>query len=528
MVRVRTILLLVAAPLMAHAQQNCSLNGTVVNSITGQPIPGARIVASAGMKALSSIAEKDGRWSFFGLVCQFYRIQAESQGFVDSFRDHPAFQYEFDLKPNISIPPARITLTPEVAFTGNVQDVNGTPVGVTQVGIVNVVIGGGMHGMVLAERVTTDLQGNFRASGLVAGRYVVCADSNDLVQSLDDNPSSRYGSICYPAPLTESASKAISLEAGHELRVSLTLPIVHGVAVSGTLTSEEDLSRATVWLEGPTDLPVVHVRPNGKFELRAVPPGIYTVRASMPLMPKRFGGYATSSAQIEVKDADVEGVALPLRPPPSLTGTINVSFSGAKRLSETDVVRKTLIMLKLYPVIEKPYPAGLDFSADASNEKWDTGHRNFEFHEVRQGKYYFSAYTSPETYVKSMTLAGVDILNRSFAIDGPTGPIDIVLSDDVGALEVQMDGGPGKPDRGIIILQPEAGKPESHGIYSAGHGKVERLPVGNYKIWAYDDLTDIAWAENNWLATKGGPPAMVTIRRGQATNVTITRIHAEP
>jgi hypothetical protein len=134
--------------------------------------------------------------------------------------------------------------------------------------------------------------------------------------------------------------------------------------------------------------------------------------------------------------------------------------------------------------------------------QWDSEHKSFAFQEVAAGKYRINVNSAGAGYfVKSIRLQDHDVLNRDFTVDGPTGPIEIVVSNDSGALQGTVTDTDGNPADSLLILK--CGEPPVLLGRSQADGKIsmQNVPAGPCKAWAFDDGDNVEYAEHRRLRT---------------------------
>jgi hypothetical protein len=103
--------------------------------------------------------------------------------------------------------------------------------------------------------------------------------------------------------------------------------------------------------------------------------------------------------------------------------------------------------------------------------------------------------TKPEgIYVKSMTLGGIDILNRGLRVTGSADmALEILVASDTGSIAGRSE----KRDVTVVLI-PDAGRRSQRALFksmkagAAGEFHFDKVPPGDYKLFA--------WAEEN-----GGP-----------------------
>jgi len=166
----------------------------------------------------------------------------------------------------------------------------------------------------------------------------------------------------------------------------------------------------------------------------------------------------------------------------------------------------------------------------AGQLKWDDNRVAFTWPEVQPGSYRLNARIVTGTqreYVKSATLRGQDVLNQPFAVDGPTGPIEVVISDDAGTFQANVVDAEGHPAAAGIVLKPASGRSLTGRAGDDGVATIQGVPSGEYSAWAFDNISQVPWNEDDWMAQHAGSPVHVTISRtAAAAPVTLKRMTA--
>jgi len=201
-------------PVLAlHAQlsppaNDCAASGTVVNAITGEPIPRAMVTMSG---TGGTATDSKGQWSITGQAC----------GQVTPTVWHPGFLVA-NFGPSGSRPPRRVelvsgspvhdlefSLMPEGSVAGRVQDESGDPIEGAQIRVMRVAVENGRRIMVSARGgATSDAQGNFRADTQPPGHYIVCAQSAQPTYPAGGGAAYVYGEACFPGPISSGPSIA--------------------------------------------------------------------------------------------------------------------------------------------------------------------------------------------------------------------------------------------------------------------------------------------------------------------------------
>lgn len=509
------------APAPPPPATDCAASGTVVNAITGEPIARA-MVTMAGVPGNGSATDATGRWNISNIICGMRNLMATRAGYLaGNYRPNGSGAPQVvQLISGTPLRDLKIALTPEATISGRVQDQSGDPIEGAQIRVMRVMVQNGKRALSNAQAGNSDSQGNFRIGQLGAGRYLICANSPQVTYPVGGGSPWVYEESCFPGPASAGLSIAMPLEGGREIRTALTMRAVQGVHVRGTVAGFATAQLTRVQLmkmpngSGP-GFPGAQVGDDGTFDIPSVPPGSYMVRVntqSVVQQAGRGGGMPlVAQTPVEVGNTDVNGVNLTFQPPGSLSGIVRYQFSG----TATPQVNVSMI----------PTPASLPVGP----MQWDPSHLNFTFPEVSVGEYRFNAGSgNPATYIKSAMLRGQNILNQVFTVSGTTGPVEIVVSDDTGGIDGAISDADGHPAPGWVILISATGQTTNIRSGDDGHVGRKNLPSGEYKAWAFDDITNVPWAEEEWMTRNAGRATKVTITTGGSASLTLKRVVIPP
>jgi len=154
-----------------------TLEGTVVNSATGEPIPGALVrEADRAMRTLA-----DGRFRFPGIAAGTTNLIVMKPGYFDPENQYrPQASSTVTVGPNTS--PLLIKLAPEGIIYGRISGEDGEPIESLQVQILEQRILYGEQTRSQVKSAMTDDDGQFRMAGLSPGRYFLVAGPENAAQ----------------------------------------------------------------------------------------------------------------------------------------------------------------------------------------------------------------------------------------------------------------------------------------------------------------------------------------------------------
>ena len=500
---IRTLAALLFAGTAVFAQppeaKNCSIDGSVVSSADGASIPRAQVGIAGTGDTWVAESNSAGKWSVEHLSCGRVTITVNRIGFLR------VQQSNLLLAPNTPMHDVELKLAPQAVLAGQVLDDEGDPILGAQVSLLTSRIISGLRGIQASTSTTTNDLGEYRFSGLAAGKYILCANAGGGVIASSSRP---YSEKCYPGPMDGGSASAMDVAAGYEGRVDFALSPLVTVHVSGVVSGRTEGVSTSINLRPNDQIARMYMGlsaqagPDGSFSIRNVPPGSYTVEASSNPGNRRL----TSRVPIDVGDNGVEGLQLHLEPGVTVTGTIKiVSLTGNK------------IANPHYTVLLRSSEGALSYNPT----DWDETRTAFTITDVAPGNYRLDVSPPAPFYVKSATLGGRDIARSDIAI-GPGGAaIEVVLSDDGGAVEGDVSGDDG-PAAAWVLLEKDGAPSRNARTDANGHFKIDTVPPGDYKVYAWDDNTKVEYANPDWVR-RNGKGAAVTVGPGQTAQVKVVR-----
>ncbi len=536
-VRVLTVALLVAANLGNGrlAAQGLTGNdkgaevirGTVVNSITHEPI-GRALVFSADNR-LAMMSDAGGHFEFkilraknevgvgnqpeetitlrnsLGDSAVTYgpnALMARKPGFLS---DENAAQVGLS---NASEQEIRIQLVPEALVVGRVNLPTADGTDKLQVELYRRQIQDGREIWNSAGTVQTRSNGEFRFAELSAGTYKVFTREEIDRDPLTFNPRGQlygYPPVYYPASNDFAAASAIQVVAGATANVNLspTRREYYPVKVVVQNPPQGAGLQIEVWPQGhPGPGYSLGYDPDQQAIVGMLPDGNYTIRANV------FGP-AVLSGQINfnVKGGSGNGASLSLVPGGSIRVELKQEFTSpevasqwasvqenGKPVSQSQMILRSM-QVNLFPLDE--FQGGNGAGARRPDNANDDSVR---IESVQPGSYRVQVST-PVGYVAAVSSGGADLLHTPLVVPpgGVGSPIEITLRDDGGILEgtienwrVETQGRrinqPGQRPSCVYLVPTsgDAGQPLIGWISQDGNFSVQQIPPGTYRAIGFE------------------------------------------
>jgi hypothetical protein len=295
--------------------------GRVIDAQTHEPVRRAVVKVYTSTEQWDEFTDGEGRFRFGALVRGEYTLVAHRDGFTD--RVYRVELSDFDDPKELPI-----ELHPQGLITGKAIDGFGAALERARIEALNVrASSGAVQAAAWAE--TNDL-GEYRLSGLDPGTYRLRATYRaGGADEFDSTPrtiaTAFFGGAEKPAEL---AVRSGSVTPG----IDFVLIAVRPATIRGTLHTEAGvfLEPVALWIAGQGGEGGHNGSgSNGAFQIGEVSPGAYIVSAQTLGKAARLFGTTT----VNVRESDVSGIDIMLRPSPKLEGQIRVetgSFADLK------------------------------------------------------------------------------------------------------------------------------------------------------------------------------------------------------
>jgi hypothetical protein len=493
-------------PMLPHTAG--SVEGTVVNAVTGAPLAAATVILGTNARfrpqlgtTASPIAsgpggpwetsvetDGQGRFTIPDVPPDFYYISAERQGFTATSSDRPnGIGSAIVVGNGQRITGYTIPLSPQSVIAGKVTDEFGEAVSTAQAVLYRAEYAHGSRRMIRLGAAQTDDLGKFRLFGMPPGSYylaIIKRSSVRLSQPAAEAPATEpgvgFGMVWYPNSLEAAGARPIAVGAAAEIPLDMVMRRTKLVHIRGTVTDGEGApaSRPEVALS-PHELGTagvvgsLSIKPDGEFEIANVPAGSYLLSArttSTGPATNRMATERRAFLRLDVGDQNVEGVQLNLVPARQVHGTVKADGGTMP-----------------FAFITASAPEGL---AAQGNSMQPGG--EFTLGPVWPLTYAIEAANMcPTCYLKSVRYAGRDVPEQGIEFQGE-GELELAISPAGAALDGVALDPQRQPAPGASVTVTRAGgfghilsgKADEHGAFHfAG------LRPGVYRVYAWEGGT---------------------------------------
>jgi Carboxypeptidase regulatory-like domain len=517
------------APALA-ATSIATVDGTVVNKISGAPVKNAHVIYTrtspdAGSSSpVSTDTDVEGHFTL-QLAPGTYRLWVERNGFARQVYGalSPAGEGKaLTLAPGQQIHEVAFRLVPLGAIAGRILDDDGEPLQSVGIQALRLNYANGRRQLVSVSGSSSNDRGEYRIFGLPAGRYLLRASMPGSPMSRPFEPGAlvpevqdSYAAIYFPGTPDVDSASPISLAEGGELGdVDFRLHRIRAATVRGHLVSPSSkflssqiqvvLAHNDAGFASFIDRVSAFVDPaSGRFEIHGVSPGSYILIASQLFAGRPFGG----RIPVEVSQAPPEDVTLPLTPALEITGSVEIE--GAPRGTLQN------LSIRLSP------SEGLALGPEPLAKVASNG--TFRLAGVTPGPWIVELEPLPEgLWLKTESFANNDAIGGEVNVsEGGRGQLRILLATD-GAQISGTVGKDGQPSQATVILVPAA--PELRGAHllyrvthTTEHGlfTLRNVRPGSYKLYAFQEIEPFNWLDPDLLKAVEASAALVTVGPGE-------------
>ena len=499
------VFLVLSLFLLQSPQDSASIEGYVVIAGTSTPVIRARVELrnedGLARNSQSAITDAGGKFVFQNLQPGRYRVSAVRDGYMLAQygqRRRGAQGTVIAVGSGQGLKNVVLSLTPKSAVSGRVYDRYGDPLANMNVQALGYTYQDGHRILIPADTARTNDLGEYRLFWLAPGQYVVRAAPQERAVGPENSES--LLPVYFPGVTDPAAATPVDLQpgvnlTGVDLRTSDTPAVrIRGQVVDGTTgqPARFGVSIALVPRRGAVATAsarlTVGVSSDGTFDLRQITPGAYDLIAN----DSRLAAHLP----LDVGNADIGNIVLVMQPRFDITGHVVIENGQSGTVGPG--VRGTHVELRREPFTSQllvPVPL---VASDGS----------FTLTNVTPGDYQLRfGLGGLRGYIKAARYGAIDALNPPFRIDGPSqGTLEILVSPNAASLDaiVRDDQQVPFPDA-TVVLVPDPPRRQRLDLYRAvgsdnqGRLRIDALPPGDYRIFAWDDVPADAWLDPDFI-----------------------------
>lgn len=517
-----------AAAAQTSSTQTYTLSGTVVNSVTGEPIARA-LVRASGVAQRNVFSDGEGRFQIDGLPPGQVTVSAQKPGYVNA-AGSPAIPVE--IGPNAA--GLALTLLPQSAINGRVVDTSGqalehVPVRLTAKGL--------REGRRMWEQrgmTETDEDGHFRFADLMPGTYYVSAGPLDAnlysitsphINPAGEKPKSGFPHVYYPGVADLASAQPIQLTPGQQAEADFSMNAVPVYQVSGAVVGH--LPDQGVGFEVFTTsndsitAPINFNMETGALKIDGIPAGTYLVRAMSQSGTEPLRGEARINVVSRMDD-----VRIVLAPAVTIPVTVRTESRSPARNASGDASGASSGWLPVSVRLLAADPNSPEVYSMV--ERRDGARSTMTLKNVDPGTYTAVLMPQPPWYVQSATYGQTNLLlDDMYVASGQSNPMEIVLRDDSASLSATVKSPDANPAQATVIVVPQvAGKVAPRVVRGSGNQfSVYALAPGDYLVFAFDNVNDLEYANPEAYAPYASQAAHVTLTPNQKAQVSLDLIH---
>ena len=526
-----------SAPLLQPDEQSRTIRGTVINEVTGAPIPRALVFTPGNRFAM--LTDGEGHFEFElpkpntgnGDESQRYTFNSTSlvarkPGFLDD-------RYGRNQVEAVPGTEATIPLLPEAVITGRVIFAEADPALGATVELFSRQVQNGVPRWLPAASTRANSNGEFRFAELRPGLYRL--GTSELP---DTDPADRivgqefgYPPVYYPSVPDFAEAGTIQLAAGESVHADIPLtrqryypvkiPVVNGEGFSNRLM-------VTVSLAG-------HFSPGYSLGYNSeeqriegsLPRGEYVVEATM-----QGENAATGSVHLSVASAPAQGPSLTLTPNSSIPIHVVEEFTSNDGMaSGVRIVNGPPLGPQLYLQVSAEPVDGLNRGGAALHPPRGRN-EPLILENLAPGRYWLQL-QSGRGYVASATMGGLDLLHEPFTVSpGSRTPIEITMRDDSAQIEGTIAGTGATTENAphsaglapaYVYCVPTTDSPGQFlELVASSDGKFEHGSVapGTYHVLAFKTpQPDLPYRDAEAMKAFDGKGQVVHFSAGQKTTV---------
>ncbi len=444
--------------------------------------------------------DANGRYEVTGLSAGRYKLSVSRSGFIslEYGQTRPSQSgRELELVDGQTLNGIDFALSRGGVITGRITDHNGEPQAGIPMSALRLSWGPGgtrQHERIsfrLFDRILTDDLGQYRIYGLSPGSYLVAAGAAAPGMMGMPEPAVQ-GTTYFPGTANVDEAQSVEVEIGQDVPVHFALAASPLARVSGTILDSS--GRPVVWRSvmlatrtesGFGTRTAATTRPDGTFDIPAVPPGNYTIEvAPLRTQPDDF---EFASFPISVEGHDLTDLMISMKVGATVTGRVIWEGSSPQPFATQRITPTTADGR-----MSAATPASGGGTVDAKGNFSLVGvHGTVVFHSSFVGR-------SEPWMLKAVRIGGADITDVGYNVTSDIDGLEVVMTDRETRVSGTARGEGYQPAMDyVVVILPSEVKPGvnlTRFIHTArpdqqGRYQVKGLPPGRYVAAAVESLS---------------------------------------
>jgi hypothetical protein len=507
-------------PSRSGKSDSFTLSGSVVNSVTGEPI-GHALVRVSGNTQRTAFSDGEGHFQFEGMPAGTFGVIGQKPGYFTEMELGRGGNNTVTLGPSTDV--VVVKLSPHSVISGRVVDATGQPIEHVPVRLTAKALREGRRYWEARGQQQTDEDGRYRFGDLMPGTYYIAAGpGRDVINRIlrgTEGPKIGYPSMYYPGVPDLASAAPIQLAAGQHAEAEFSMTAGPLYRVSGTVAGYHPQQGVgfQFWSQSGDDLsvPIKFDSETGHFDVDGAPPGNYTVKA----FSSGEGQPLRGQLQLNVA-GNVENLHLVLGPAISIPVVVKTESRSAA--ANQPGMQGPPVSVRLIP------------SDPSTSESYSTmvrgkpGAYSVVLQNVEPGKYSVELTPQGLWYVQSAQYGQTNLLydDLTVASGGTSYPLEIVLRDDGPSLTGTVKVADGKDTDVTVVAVPEPASKlatkVTH-VYSLSTFGFVGLAPGEYLIYAFDS-DRLEYTNPDVLQAYASQAAHVTLSPNQKLQVALELI----
>ncbi len=496
--------------------ENGSIAGVVMDATSGEPLGKARILLRKPESRSQPQVTKsgpDGKFLLADIEPGRYRLSVQRNRYAPreyGQRTPNRPGTTLTLQPGQDLGGVVFSLVRAGVIVGRIVDEDNEPMANVQIEAMAHRYFQGKRQLIPVGRASTDDLGEYRVFGLEAGRYWLRANYRpgsrgwgvvNVGAQAGGSQNQEYIPTYYPGAYESDQAIPIGVAPGSEiLGIDIKMRLARTVRVSGTvfnLLTGRPVRQAMLMLmpRGGGRFTFSNRKQTfmrdaeGKFEIRGVTPGEYSLVARLFDPSERLGGRRS----ISVGDRDLGDIRLVVRPSISLPGEIRVEGDAEVDVSEWQVFLRPREVTMMGVALGRVKQEG-----------------DFLVENMFQDVYDVTVSGAPENfYLKAARLGDENVLEDGLdltAAETAPGALELLLSPNAGRVEGVVLNDEDQPFSGSqVVLVPQGRRRKMQHLFKTatsdqnGAFSLAGIAPGQYNIFAWEDVEQGAWQDDEFL-----------------------------